>query len=128
MLTSRPSPENSVFGNETGNAVNFTDYSLQKSTDDATAVIGDKLRERVRMMNPMDFIGDPQATKSSHWYIRHGAADRDTGFQVSVNLYTKLINEGYDVNYELAWDKGHTGDYDLNELFDWIGKVIQQVE
>ncbi|MCD8260168.1 MAG: alpha/beta hydrolase [Bacteroides sp.] len=128
VLTSRPSPENSLFGDETGNAVNFTDYSLQKRTEDATAMIDDKLREMVRMMNPMNFIDDPQATKTSHWYIRHGAADRDTGFHVSVNLYTKLINRGYDVNYELAWDKGHTGDYDLDELFDWIDKIVQQAE
>lgn len=39
---------------------------------------------------------DQQSDKAQHWYIRHGARDRDTAFQVPVNLATKLMNQGYD--------------------------------
>ncbi|MCD7935286.1 MAG: alpha/beta hydrolase [Tannerellaceae bacterium] len=123
VLTERASPENSLFGNAKGSAVNFTEYSLQKATGNPSATLDPALRDRVRMMNPMNFIGDGTSRTAPHWYIRHGAADRDTGFEVPVNLYTKLMNHGYDVNFALAWNRGHTGDYSLDELFEWIKKV-----
>jgi hypothetical protein len=71
------------------------------------------------MMNPM-FHLDQQSDKAQHWYIRHGARDRDTAFQVPVNLATKLMNQGYDVDFALPWNRGHEGDYNLNDLFNWI--------
>jgi len=46
---------------------------------------------------------------------------------VPVSLYSKLMNAGAakDVNFDLAWDGPHSGDYDLEELFAWIGKVCR---
>lgn len=69
--------------------------------------------------NPM-FHLDQQSDKSQHWYICHGARDRDTAFQVPVNLATKLMNQGYEVDFTLPWNRGHEGDYILNDLFSWI--------
>lgn len=112
--------ENRVFGDSGGNPSGFTDYSLRKSEGNPAAAISDGMRHRVRLMNPMNFIGDPAADTAPHWYIRHGAADRDTAFNVPVNLYTLLLNNGYDADFALAWNRGHTGDYDLDGLFDWI--------
>ncbi len=37
-------------------------------------------------------------------------------------LATKLINNGYDVDFALPWERPHSGDYDLDELFNWISK------
>ena len=45
-----------------------------------------------------------------HWYIRHGARDRDTAFSVSINLATKLQNSGKNVNFKLPWNRPHSGD------------------
>ena len=45
-----------------------------------------------------------------HWYIRHGARDRDTAFSVSINLAAKLQNSGKDVNFKLPWNRPHSGD------------------
>lgn len=53
-----------------------------------------------------------------HWYIRHGAIDRDTAFPIPINLATKLENKGKDVNFKLPWNRPHSGDYALNELLD----------
>ena len=64
----------------------------------------------------MDFIG--KADNAPHWYIRHGARDRDTSFPVPVNLATKLQNEGLDTDFLLAWNRPHSGDYSLDELFE----------
>ncbi|MBO5541750.1 MAG: alpha/beta hydrolase [Muribaculaceae bacterium] len=114
------SGENEEFGNETGSSVNFTDYTAQKNG----TTVSDAIRQNVRLMNPMSFIGDGKTTVAPHWYIRHGARDRDTAFPVPVNFATKLQNAGKDVNFLLAWNRPHSGDYALDELFEWIDKIV----
>lgn len=118
------SAENEEFGDKDGSSVNFTDYSLQKSTGNAESQLDLKTRTAVRLMNPMNFISAPNTTVAPHWYIRHGAIDRDTAFPVPVNLATKLQNEGKDVNFKLAWNRPHSGDYALNDLFEWIRNLL----
>ena len=34
-------------------------------------------------------------------------------------------NAGYDVDFAAPWGKGHAGDYDLTELFDWADRLCQ---
>lgn len=62
---------------------------------------------------------------SSLWYIRHGAGDRDTAFSVSINLATKLQNQGKNVSFKLPWNRPHSGDYALNELFAWMAEIVK---
>lgn len=114
------SGENEEFGDETGSSVNFTEYSAQK----AGTQLSPTVRENVRLMNPMNFIGAPETTVAPHWYIRHGARDRDTAFPIPLNLATKLRNAGKDVNFLLAWNRPHSGDYALDELFQWLSEII----
>ena len=73
----------------------------------------------------MNYIDDAQATVAPHWYIRHGARDRDTSFPVPVNFALKLQNAGKDVNFLLAWNRPHSGDYALDELFQWINSITR---
>lgn len=115
------SGENEEFGDEAGSCVNFTDYTAQKNGK----VLTDEIRRNVRLMNPMSFIGDGKTSVAPHWYIRHGARDRDTAFPVPVNFATKLQNAGKDVNFLLAWNRPHSGDYALDELFKWIAEIIK---
>lgn len=42
-----------------------------------------------------------------------------------VNLATKLENADKDVNFLLAWNRPHSGDYALNELFEWISEITK---
>lgn len=119
------SGENEEFGDASGSSVNFTDYSLQKATGNGYAKIDEKTAELVRIMNPMNFITASDATVAPHWYIRHGARDRDTAFSVPVNLATKLQNAGKDVNFKLPWNRPHSGDYALNELFAWLNGIVK---
>ncbi len=125
VLSSRATPENEVFGDQSGNAANFTDFSLQKATNNLNATLDPSIKEKVHIMNPMYYIGDSKSTTAPNWYIRHGAIDRDTGFPVPINLYTRLINQGYNADFELAWNKAHTGDYDLDNLFEWLNELIK---
>ncbi len=128
VIEDEPSRENNVFGDSTGSSSNFTEYSLRKATGDVEAVLPDDLQERIWMMNPMNFIGNEEATTAPLWYIRHGAIDRDTSFCIPVNLATKLRNCGYEVNFALPWNRPHSGDYNLNDLFRWIASILPAEE
>jgi len=79
----------------------------------------------VKLMNPLDFIGTKEAAVAPHWRIRHGSVDRDTSLAVPVILATRLANTGADVDLWLPWGQGHGGDYDLDELFPWIGRICR---
>jgi hypothetical protein len=113
--------ENEEFGDEKGSSVNFTDYSAAKN---GTAV-SDEVKRWLPLMNPMSQIGKSNVTVAPHWYIRHGAIDRDTSFPIPLNLALKLQNSGKDVNYLLAWNRPHSGDYSLDELFSWIASIVK---
>ncbi|WP_207621610.1 hypothetical protein [Vibrio ziniensis] len=77
------------------------------------------------MMNPLSFIKPDQQGIAPHWRIRVGTNDRDTSLAISAILATRLENADYDVNYQLAWDRPHSGDYNLDELFTWIDSISQ---
>ena len=113
------SGENEEFGDQTGSSVNFTEYSAAKTG----SVLTDDIHRNVRLLNPMNYIGDEETDVAPHWYIRHGARDRDTSFPIPLNLAMKLQNAGKDVNYLLAWNRPHSGDYALDELFEWIHDI-----
>lgn len=125
VLEPMATPENQVFGDATGKPANYTDYALRKATNNPSATVNKALQDRVFLMNPMNFIGDPKATTTRNWYIRHGANDRDTGFQIPVNLYTKLINNSITPDFALPWNRPHSGDYNLDEVFAWIDFVVK---
>ncbi len=124
VLIPTPSPENTVFGNEEGEAANFTDFSLQHRLKDPSAKLSKDMDKRVYLMNPMNFIGTDKSTIAQNWFIRHGAKDRDTSFLVPINLATKLQNAGKNVNFFLPWNRPHSGDYNLDDLFSWIKTTL----
>ncbi len=125
VIISTPSPENRVFADADGNPNNFTDFSLEHRLHNPADTLSAEMVKRVYLMNPMNFIGDKVTTDiAPKWYIRHGAKDRDTSFLVPINLATKLKNAGYDVNFFLPWNRPHSGDYNLDDLFAWIEKSM----
>ena len=79
----------------------------------------------VTAMNIYEFK-DGKTSVAPHWYIRHGARDRDTAFPVPINFATKLQNAGKEVNFLLAWNRPHSGDYALDELFQWIAGIVSE--
>ena len=115
------SGENGLFGDDAGSDANFTPWAATQTGRRLSSA----LEERVRLMNPMNYIGDPKASTAPHWYIRHGARDRDTAFPVIINLATKLENVGKEVNFKLPWNRPHSGDYALGELFAWIRSIVR---
>ena len=111
--------ENQLFGDSTTDKKHFTPYALKNSTTESQMADANI----VKLMNPMSFIGKKNAHLAKHWRIRHGAKDSDTSAAISLILATALQNHRYAVDYALPWDKPHSGDYDLEELFSWAEKI-----
>jgi len=116
--------ENKVFGDAQGNSVNFTSYAFGKVS--GNCVVPEDIAKNVYLYNPLNYIGDAQAATAHHWFIRHGARDRDTSFNVPITLATKLMNNGYDVDFFLPWNRPHSGDYNLDDLFSWIKAKVHK--
>lgn len=114
--------ENNLFGTATIENRHFTAYSMAHSTA-SNATMADK--QVIKMMNPMQYIGDKKAQTATYWRVRHGAKDKDTGFAVPVILATTLKNKGFTVDFALPWDKPHSGDYDLADLFNWMDNICK---
>ncbi|MEG1616514.1 MAG: subtype B tannase [Bacteroidales bacterium] len=112
-------PENQLFGTPEINTRHFTEFSLEHTSVPATIAAP----ELIKMMNPMDYIGTAASETSRYWRIRHGSKDKDTSLAIPVILATYLQNKGYSVDFALPWDKPHSGDYDLTELFEWMDQV-----
>lgn len=115
------SPENQLFGNEKIDKLHFTNFSAEHSTD--KVLIANEIN--IRMMNPMYYIGQVGTKTAKHWRIRHGSKDKDTSLAISILLGTYLQNKGYNVSLELPWDVPHSGDYDLEELFQWMDGICK---
>ncbi len=113
--------ENIEFGTETVNAQHFTDYGLKNGKGTGTKA-DSKL---IKMMNPMNYIGAENTKTAKYWRIRHGSKDKDTSLAISAILATCLRNHNSKVDYALPWDKPHSGDYDLKELFGWIDSIAK---
>lgn len=115
------SPENNLFGNATTDCCHFTGYSQENSLSDG------KMADLsvIRLLNPMNYIGDEKAETAKFWRIRHGECDRDTSLAVSAILAAKLKNFNYNVDYHSPWNTPHSGDYDLEELFAWIDGICK---
>ena len=120
VVGQRASGENEEFGDSKGSSVNFTDYSAKITGN----VMTEEVKRNVALMNPMNYIGDGVSNAAQYWYIRHGSRDRDTAFPVPINLALKLQNAGKSVDFLLAWNRPHSGDYALDEMFQWIKRCL----
>ena len=126
VIIPTPSPENKLFADSEGHPSNFTEFSYRHRGHNPKDTLPTVLEKRIYLMNPMYFIGSSVSKDvAPKWYIRHGAKDRDTSFLVPVNLATKLRNAGYDVDFFIPWNRPHSGDYNLDDLFAWIGQAMK---
>lgn len=115
------SGENDLFGTADLQAQHFTAFASANSTQQVS--LADPVI--VKLMNPMNYIRKSKLSTAKYWHIRHGTADRDTSLAISAMLAIKLKNTGKVVDYELAWARPHSGDYELEELFSWMEKITK---
>lgn len=114
------SGENDEFGTTSIVAQHFTPYALQHSEKVQSTLADPKI---ISMMNPMHYIRTRQASTAKYWRIRQGTLDKDTSFAIPAMLAISLVNQGNSVDFSLVWNQPHAGDYDLNELFNWIDQI-----
>ena len=96
---------------------------------EAYATVADDaaLAERVRLLNPLSFIGtEEKSTQAKHYRIRVGASDADTSLSVAMTLALKLQNaECGTVDYALVWDQPHSeADYP-GDVLAWIDSICK---
>ena len=115
------SAENDEFGAKDNTPKHFS--AISKQYENKTGEMADS--ETIKLMNPMNFIGNGKAVTAKHFRIRHGAIDRDTALAIPAILALKLQNSGVDVNFYSPWNRGHAGDYDLLELFNWMDSICK---
>lgn len=96
---------------------------IEKDKMDSSPYIADS--QTVKMMNPMNYIGNPDIQTAPHWRIRHGVLDRDTALAIPAMLALKLKNNGKAVDFKVPWGYGHDGDYDLPDLFAWTDRICK---
>lgn len=73
------SGENDEFADsKTDEPTNFTEYAAQYNK----LTLTDEVKHAMYLLNPMPQIGEPGVATAQHWYIRHGAIDRDTAFPI----------------------------------------------
>lgn len=112
--------ENELFGAADIRNRHFTQFSFRHSK-----ALWEMAEEKcIKMMNPMNYIEDDKAVKAKYYRIRHGAIDRDTSLAIPVCLHVKLMNRGVNSDLAFPWGIAHAGDYDLEELFDWIDSIV----
>ena len=116
------SAENDEFGTTENDPKHFSPIS--KAYETKKGEMADS--EIINLMNPLHFIGTNKATLAKHYRIRHGAVDRDTALAVPAILALKLSMNGVHVDFFSPWNRGHSGDYDLPELFDWMDKICKE--
>jgi len=116
------SGENNEFGTATVDNQHFTAFGQANNTATGATNVDAKT---VKMMNPMSYIGARDSVTAKYWRIRHGTVDSDTALAIPTILATRLANSGYSVDFGLPWDRPHSGDYDLTELFDWIKQIAK---
>ncbi|MBU3182299.1 alpha/beta hydrolase [Clostridium psychrophilum] len=116
------SPETNEFGTTTKDSQHFTKFSMTNNTKSGASMADSKI---IKQMNPMNYIGTKGTDTSKYWRIRYGSIDNNTSPAIPLILATKLQNSGYNVDYAEPWGIGHSGDYDLTDLFAWVDKISQ---
>jgi hypothetical protein len=134
--------ENTLFGAADQAYLNFSEFAWNQNAvagdgsgrDDTGYLWRDYVRlpgtlvgNQVKLIDPMRYINS-RADTAPYWYVRHGTRDRDTSFTVSINLARALAADSdvRNLNYRLAWDQPHAGNYDVPEAMQWIADMLRR--
>ena len=116
--------ENNLFGTSTTDNNHFTiTAALHDSTANQDVYVENA--KIVTMMNPMNYLGSPAATNARFYRIRYGTADSNTSVAIPLIVGTRAQNLGYRVDMATPFNVDHSGDYDLEELFNWIDNIVK---
>ena len=118
------SGENSLFGTSTSDTNHFTITAALHDTTPNNDVYVENAKI-VTMMNPMNYLGSPSATNAKYYRIRYGTADSNTSVAIPLIVGTRAQNLGYSVDMTTPFGVDHAGDYDLQDLFNWMDSIVK---
>ena len=118
------SGENSLFGTSTTDNNHFTITAALHDTTSNQDVYVENAKV-VTMMNPMSYLGSPAATNAQFYRIRYGTADSNTSIAIPLIVGTRAQNLGYKVDMSTPFNVDHSGDYDLEDLFNWMDTIVK---
>ena len=121
---SNDSGENSLFGTSTSDTNHFTITAALHDTTPNNNVYVENAKI-VTMMNPMNYLGSPSATNAKYYRIRYGTADSNTSVAIPLIVGTRAQNLGYSVDMATPFGVDHAGDYDLQDLFNWMDSIVK---
>ena len=121
---SNDSGENSLFGTSTSDTNHFTITAALHDTTPNNDVYVENAKI-VTMMNPMNYLGSPSATNAKYYRIRYGTADSNTSVAIPLIVGTRAQNLGYSVDMATPFGVDHAGDYDLQDLFNWMDSIVK---
>ena len=121
---SNDSGENSLFGTSTTDNKHFTITAALHDTTPNQDVYVENAKI-VTMMNPMNYLGSPAATNARYYRIRYGTADSNTSVAIPLIVGARAQNLGYNVDMSTPFGVDHSGDYDLDELFNWMDNIVK---
>ena len=113
---------NAVSGDGIGGDDISGDWDTYLTTDPGKIVA-----QQLKMVNPIPYLtSGSEGDSAPYWYVRHGMRDRDTSFAVEALLYYALINDTSieDVDFEFAWLQPHSGNYDVQEAYEWLADIV----
>ena len=118
------SGENSLFGTSTSDTNHFTITAALHDTTPNNDVYVENAKI-VTMMNPMNYLGSPSATNAKYYRIRYGTSDSNTSVAIPLIVGTRAQNLGYSVDMATPFGVDHAGDYDLQDLFNWMDSIVK---
>ena len=121
---SNDSGENSLFGTSTSDTNHFTITAALHDTTTNNDVYVENAKI-VTMMNPMNYLGSPSATNAKYYRIRYGTTDSNTSVAIPLIVGTRAQNLGYSVDMATPFGVDHAGDYDLQDLFNWMDSIVK---
>ena len=121
---SNDSGENSLFGTSATDNNHFTITAALHDTTPNQDVYVENAKI-VTMMNPMNYLGSPAATNARYYRIRYGTADSNTSVAIPLIVGARAQNLGYNVDMATPFGVDHSGDYDLDELFNWMDNIVK---
>ncbi len=117
-----PFNEYSWNNDDTPNAVGKDDTGLTWDEYMNTEA-GKALSLQMKMTSPIQYLLDGDKSDSaSNWYVRYGMYDRDSSWAIETVLLKAMEADKSieDINFEFAWLKGHSGNYDVAEAYAWL--------
>ena len=121
---SNDSGENNLFGTSATDNNHFTITAALHDTTPNQDVYVENAKI-VTMMNPMNYLGSPAATNARYYRIRYGTADSNTSVAIPLIVGARAQNLGYNVDMATPFGVDHSGDYDLDELFNWMDNIVK---